>query len=48
MSWNSIIEAASGSGKKLSRGTLSKLAKRLRQAHKWLCISDSTETVRLR
>jgi DNA invertase Pin-like site-specific DNA recombinase len=30
MSWNSIIEAASGSGKKLSRATLSKLAKRVR------------------
>jgi DNA invertase Pin-like site-specific DNA recombinase len=32
MSWNSIIEAASGSGKKLSRATLSKLAKRVREA----------------
>jgi DNA invertase Pin-like site-specific DNA recombinase len=32
MSWNSIIKAASGSGKKLSRATLSKLAKRLREA----------------
>jgi hypothetical protein len=32
MSWNSIIEAASGSGKKLSRATLSKLARRLREA----------------
>jgi DNA invertase Pin-like site-specific DNA recombinase len=32
MSWNSIIEAASGSGKKLSRATLSKLARRVREA----------------
>jgi DNA invertase Pin-like site-specific DNA recombinase len=32
MSWNSIIEAASGSGKKLSRATLSKLARRLKEA----------------
>jgi DNA invertase Pin-like site-specific DNA recombinase len=33
MSWNSIIEAAAGgSGKKLSRATLSKLARRLREA----------------
>jgi DNA invertase Pin-like site-specific DNA recombinase len=32
MSWNSIIEAVSGSGKKLSRATLSKLAQRVRQA----------------
>ena len=32
MSWNSIIEAASGSGTKLSRATLSKLARRLREA----------------
>jgi DNA invertase Pin-like site-specific DNA recombinase len=32
LSWNSIIEAASGSGKKLSRATLSKLAKRVREA----------------
>jgi DNA invertase Pin-like site-specific DNA recombinase len=32
MSWNSIIEAASGSSKKLSRATLSKLARRLREA----------------
>jgi hypothetical protein len=32
MSWNSIIEAASGSGQKLSRATLSKLARRLREA----------------
>jgi DNA invertase Pin-like site-specific DNA recombinase len=32
MSWNSIIEAASGSGKKLSRATLSKLARRGREA----------------
>ena len=32
MSWNSIIEAASGSGKQLSRATLSKLAKRVREA----------------
>jgi DNA invertase Pin-like site-specific DNA recombinase len=32
MSWNSIIEAASGSGKKLSRATLSKLAYRIREA----------------
>jgi DNA invertase Pin-like site-specific DNA recombinase len=32
MSWNSIIEAASGSGKKLSRATLSKLARRDREA----------------
>jgi DNA invertase Pin-like site-specific DNA recombinase len=32
MSWSSIIEAASGSGKKLSRATLSKLAKRVREA----------------
>ena len=32
MLWNSIIEAASGSGKKLSRATLSKLAKRVREA----------------
>ena len=30
MTWNSIIQAASGSGKKLSRATLSKLAKRMR------------------
>jgi hypothetical protein len=32
MSWNSIIEAASSSGKKLSRATLSKLARRVREA----------------
>ncbi len=32
MSWNSIIEAASGSGKTLSRATLSKLARRVREA----------------
>ena len=32
MSWNSIIEAASGSGKKLSRATLSKLARRVKEA----------------
>jgi DNA invertase Pin-like site-specific DNA recombinase len=32
MSWNSIIQAASGSGKKLSRATLSKLARRVREA----------------
>jgi hypothetical protein len=32
MSWDSIIEAASGSGKKLSRATLSKLARRMREA----------------
>jgi DNA invertase Pin-like site-specific DNA recombinase len=32
MSWNSIIVAASGSGKKLSRATLAKLAKRVREA----------------
>ena len=32
MSWNSIIEAASGSGKKLSRATLSKLARRMKEA----------------
>jgi DNA invertase Pin-like site-specific DNA recombinase len=32
MSWNAIIEAASGSGKKLSRATLSKLTKWLREA----------------
>jgi DNA invertase Pin-like site-specific DNA recombinase len=32
MSWNSIIEATSGSGKKLSRATLSKLARRVREA----------------
>ena len=32
MSWNSIIQAASGSGKKLSRATLSKLARRMREA----------------
>ena len=32
MSWNSIIETASGSGKRLSRATLSKLARRLREA----------------
>jgi hypothetical protein len=32
MSWNSIIEAASGSGKKLSCATLSKLARRLKEA----------------
>ena len=32
MSWNSIIEAASGSEKKLSRATLSKLARRLKEA----------------
>jgi hypothetical protein len=32
MSWNSIIEAASGSGKKVSRATLSKLARRVRVA----------------
>jgi len=32
MSWNSIIEAASGSDKKLSRATLSKLARRIREA----------------
>ena len=32
MSWNSIIEAASGSGKRLSRATLSKLARRVREA----------------
>jgi hypothetical protein len=32
MSWNSIIEAASGSNKKLSRATLAKLAKRVREA----------------
>jgi DNA invertase Pin-like site-specific DNA recombinase len=32
MSWNSIIEAASGSGKKLSCATLSKLARRVREA----------------
>jgi DNA invertase Pin-like site-specific DNA recombinase len=32
MSWNSIIEAAGGSGKKLSRATLSKLARRVREA----------------
>jgi DNA invertase Pin-like site-specific DNA recombinase len=32
MSWNSIIEAASGSGKKLSRATLSKLARQVREA----------------
>jgi DNA invertase Pin-like site-specific DNA recombinase len=32
MPWNSIIEAASGSGKKLSRATLSKLARRVREA----------------
>jgi hypothetical protein len=31
MSWNSIIEAASGSGKKLSRAALSKLARRVRE-----------------
>jgi hypothetical protein len=32
MSWNSIIEAASSFGKKLSRATLSKLARRVREA----------------
>jgi DNA invertase Pin-like site-specific DNA recombinase len=32
MSWNSIIKAASGSGKKLSRATLFKLARRMREA----------------
>ena len=32
MSWNSIIEAASGSGSKLSRATLAKLARRLNEA----------------
>ena len=32
MSWNSIIEAASSSGKKLSRATLSRLARRVREA----------------
>jgi hypothetical protein len=32
MSWNSIIEAASVSGKKLSRATLSKLTRRAREA----------------
>jgi DNA invertase Pin-like site-specific DNA recombinase len=32
MSWNSIIEAASGSDKKLSRATLSKLTRRVRAA----------------
>ena len=32
MSWNSIIEAASGSGSKLSRATLAKLARRLKEA----------------
>jgi DNA invertase Pin-like site-specific DNA recombinase len=32
MSWSSIIEAASGSGSKLSRATLSKLARRLKEA----------------
>ena len=32
MSWNAIIEAASGSGKKLSRATLSKLAPRVKEA----------------
>jgi DNA invertase Pin-like site-specific DNA recombinase len=32
MSWNAIIEAASGSGTKLSRATLSKLARRVREA----------------
>ena len=32
MSWNSIIETASGSGRKLSRATLSKLARRVREA----------------
>jgi hypothetical protein len=32
MSWNSIIEAVSGSDKKLSRATLSKLARRVREA----------------
>jgi DNA invertase Pin-like site-specific DNA recombinase len=32
ISWNSIIEVASGSGKKLSRATLSKLAYRIREA----------------
>jgi hypothetical protein len=31
-SWNSIIEAASSSGKKLSRATLSKLSRRVREA----------------
>jgi DNA invertase Pin-like site-specific DNA recombinase len=32
MPWNSIIEAASGSGKKLSRATLSKFARRAKEA----------------
>src|SRR5262245_27971608 len=32
MSWNSIIEATSSSGKKLSRATLSKLSRRVREA----------------
>jgi DNA invertase Pin-like site-specific DNA recombinase len=32
LSWNSIIEAASGSGKRLSRATLSKLVRRMREA----------------
>ena len=32
MSWNSIIEAASSFGKELTRATLSKLARRVREA----------------